>query len=67
MSARSRWETNMSEQLDAEDAAIPKAVLASLDQVYTILSALPEPYLNIKEDVEAILAQILARVKTWRR
>jgi len=57
----------MSDHSAPEDEAIPKAVLASLDQVYEILSALPEPYTTIKEDVEAILAQILSRVKAWRR
>jgi hypothetical protein len=57
----------MTDVPDANGAVIPKAVLASLDQVYALLATIPEPYTMIKEDVEAILAQILARVETWKR
>jgi len=57
----------MTDVPDPTAAVIPKAVLASLDQVYALLATLPEPHSIIKEDVEAILAQILARVERWKR
>lgn len=56
----------MAELPNGDRLAIPKAVLASLDQVYALLDTLPEPHSVIKEDVESIIAQILARVQTWR-
>jgi hypothetical protein len=55
----------MPELPDADRRPIPKAVLASLDQVYAMLDTLPEPHHVIKDDIESILAQILARVQTW--
>jgi hypothetical protein len=52
----------MRELSAANREAIPKAVIGSLDQIYAMLDTLPEPHNVIKEDIESILAQILARV-----